>query len=217
MNEYDTSEEVLWEPENRDALCNFAKALGSIECNIKLFQFTGYGKEWTNIIIQKGLVPSISDKTNFSLEKLDLSRNAIGDEEVDVLSRILQVNKTLKKLILSGNQITSVGVQNLCTLLETNQQHTKVKLLDLTSNPIDFDGMFAIANLMETTENHGSTSNGKRKRECKPIANNNNNKNNDSKIVVESDYCQIAVGKNIVTKRKPKALPVIDAMTKIFV
>ena len=79
---------------------------------------------------------------NSVIEKLDLSRNRIGDEEAGIFARVLLANQNLKSLVLNANIIGDTGALDLAVAL---RQNTTLELFFLKWNQIGSDGASAIA------------------------------------------------------------------------
>jgi hypothetical protein len=82
---------------------------------------------------------------NSVVEKLDLSRNQLGDKEVGIFARVLLANQNLKSLVLRDNNIGDAGAIELAVAL---RQKNTLELLDLSSNEIGSDGTTALADTL---------------------------------------------------------------------
>ena len=65
------------------------------------------------------LADGLSSK-NSVVEKLDLSRNQLGDAEAGIFARVLLANQNLKSLVLSNNNIGGAGALELAAALRQN-------------------------------------------------------------------------------------------------
>ena len=83
-------------------------------------------------------------KTNFYLEKIDLSSNSLKNEGLKYLVNGLESNITLQNLILSNNEINEKGI----LYMETKLISCKLKHLDLSCNPISNNGLISLANCL---------------------------------------------------------------------
>jgi Ran GTPase-activating protein (RanGAP) involved in mRNA processing and transport len=94
-----------------------------------------------------GAVECIADGlgSNSTLQKIDLSSCALGDDGVSILVQTLGCrNTTLQKLALAGNSITSAGIG---MLLETMEQNCHITDLNLRHNRIGNEGASLLASL----------------------------------------------------------------------
>jgi Ran GTPase-activating protein (RanGAP) involved in mRNA processing and transport len=79
---------------------------------------------------------------NSVVEKLDLSRNMLGDEEASIFARVLLANQNLKSLQLNNNDIGDAGAVELAVVLRHNNT---LDFLNLWANLIGSDGASALA------------------------------------------------------------------------
>jgi hypothetical protein len=90
------------------------------------------------------LAVGLSSK-NSVVEKLDLSRNKLGDAEAGILARVLLANQNLKSLVLHYNNIGDAGALELAVAL---RQNNTLDLLDLFFNNIGSHGTSALADAL---------------------------------------------------------------------
>lgn len=70
------------------------------------------------------------------LVELDFSSNFIQDEGAKLLSQTLMTLKHLQSLNISGNMITDVGVEYLCSALCKSRETSQITQLKISFNPI---------------------------------------------------------------------------------
>ncbi|CAF4007574.1 unnamed protein product [Adineta steineri] len=80
----------------------------------------------------KSLVTQL--KTNSTISILSLQNTNLNAASAYHLSKLLKVNTKIKWLHLSHNEITDVGVQAICSVMETNNR--TLTFLDLAKNRI---------------------------------------------------------------------------------
>ena len=80
-------------------------------------------------------------KTNFYLEKIDLSSNSLRNEGFKYLTNGLEKNSSLQTLIISNNEINEKGI----IYMESKLIECKIKYLDISCNPISNNGLIIIA------------------------------------------------------------------------
>ena len=68
---------------------------------------------------------------NTTLQKLDISCNAICDKMVPLITNSLKSNKTLQKLNLSQNSISDIGAESLAEIIQVN---TTLQEMDVSKN-----------------------------------------------------------------------------------
>jgi hypothetical protein len=81
---------------------------------------------------------------NSVVEKLDLSRNKLRDEDAGLFARLI-ANQNLKSLVLRENNIGDAGALEIAVAL---RQNNTLDLLDLKSNAIGSDGASALADAL---------------------------------------------------------------------
>ena len=81
-------------------------------------------------------------QNNFFLEKIDLSSNSIKNEGFKYIVNGLVSNITLKTLIIHNNEITEKGI----AYFETKSVNCKLKILDISRNPIGNNGIISLGN-----------------------------------------------------------------------
>nr|CAG4713924.1 unnamed protein product [Naegleria fowleri] len=101
----------------------------------------------TEFVVRDLTLNSLRDICSFNLsfkflEKLDLSRNHIGDTGIQTLARHYKAFETIKILRLRSNKISCKGAQSLKDALFSNLTY-----LDLSMNPIGNDGCMHLANM----------------------------------------------------------------------
>ena len=97
---------------------------------------TSHSKTAISTIIQEG-----------ALKSLDLSYNKLGESGAYEISKVVQLNLTLKRLFLSSNDIGVSGVLSIAVALCHNQM---LEHLDISNNKILDDGAMAIAECLKT-------------------------------------------------------------------
>ena len=70
-----------------------------------------------------------------SLEVLDLSKNDIGNEGAREITRLIDENNTIKRMILRDCKIGSPGLQAICSAL-CKEENVNLEFLDIRDNPI---------------------------------------------------------------------------------
>jgi Ran GTPase-activating protein (RanGAP) involved in mRNA processing and transport len=107
----------------------------------------------TNSITPNGaLILANGLENNYTLEKLNLLENRIGDMGVRCLTKPLSVNNTVLKILhLGRNGITDDGAEHLAQMLKTNKTLTH---LFLYTNEIANGG---VAMLTNAIQNHNNT------------------------------------------------------------
>jgi hypothetical protein len=90
------------------------------------------------------LADGLSSK-NSVVEKLDLSRNKLGDAEAGIFARVLSANQNRKSLDLSYNEIGNAGAFVLAVAL---RQNNTLEVLDLSWNRIGSNGASALADAL---------------------------------------------------------------------
>jgi Leucine Rich repeat len=95
---------------------------------------------------------SLALHQNKSLQYLDIGHNYIIDDEIfGIIVNMLKINKTLKNLDVSGNDITSAGFKELACAFQHNIQLTHLNLL---YNNIQIDGStFLLSALNDWNDN----------------------------------------------------------------
>ena len=79
-------------------------------------------------------------RTNFYLEKIDLSSNSLKNEGMKYLVKGLELNSSLQILIISNNEINDKGI----IYMESNLKSCKLKHLDISCNQISNNGLILI-------------------------------------------------------------------------
>jgi len=105
-----------------------------------------------NNLSKKGIIKltNLLNDSECTLQKLFLSSNYIGDEEVSILSKCFEKNQSLKKLDLSYNSILDKGIISLAKSLLNN---TTLKKLILANNFIGNDGISTFCEILKNTPN----------------------------------------------------------------
>ena len=85
----------------------------------------------TNLTLSMIHVKHTRQEFNATLQKLDISCNAIGDEVMFCITDSLKRNKTLKLLNLSENYIGDTGAVNLAQIIQVN---TTLQEMDISKN-----------------------------------------------------------------------------------
>ena len=89
----------------------------------------------SNEITSKGLLSLCTSLRNSGLTELILDSNHIGDEDLDTVCECLKECRALRRLSLSSNNISDVGVKRLCNLFLDKQINCSTfHELDLQSN-----------------------------------------------------------------------------------
>eukprot|EP01006_Ploeotia_vitrea_P044285 TRINITY_DN66822_c5_g6_i1.p1 TRINITY_DN66822_c5_g6~~TRINITY_DN66822_c5_g6_i1.p1 ORF type:complete len:694 (-),score=88.32 TRINITY_DN66822_c5_g6_i1:181-2262(-) len=98
----------------------------------------------------RGLVPLFKALHNDnSIQTLDFSNTAMGDEGAAALADALRNNSTITHLELNDNDISQEGCIQLCLVL---QQNKSVRYLALAHNKLKDDGACALAATLEVNE-----------------------------------------------------------------
>jgi Ran GTPase-activating protein (RanGAP) involved in mRNA processing and transport len=83
---------------------------------------------------------------NQTLIELDLSYNRLSDTGVQIISKVLSLNRCLlKEIDLSSNGITDAGVKDIADMLRKNET---LKRLLLNDNDITNDGLISLADAL---------------------------------------------------------------------
>ncbi|XP_065900976.1 leucine-rich repeat-containing protein 74B-like [Dysidea avara] len=95
-----------------------------------------------NNITSTGAIAIANSLHNTSLEELDMSQNAIGQDGATAIAQAITNNKTLKQLNISICEITAIGATAIANSLLHN---TSLEELHMSCNAIGEDGATAIA------------------------------------------------------------------------
>jgi len=101
--------------------------------------YCGIGEIGMNVL-------SIILLVNTTLQELNLDRNSLG-ASITYIGQVLQENKSLKKLSLSGNHIDNA---NLKTIADSLRHNTSLEELDLSGNDISNEGVDTLITMLKT-------------------------------------------------------------------
>ncbi|CAF1184416.1 unnamed protein product [Adineta ricciae] len=119
------------EVSSKDYTCRFIRRSFEAQITEKNLTMSYPENIRTNNEIIQDLAAALEHDDTFLT--LDLSKNHIGDTEVEQFVNALRSNTTLNTIDLSNNAITDVGAQHLAEYLKYN---TKLTAIDLSNNAI---------------------------------------------------------------------------------
>ncbi|CAF1184245.1 unnamed protein product [Adineta ricciae] len=119
------------EVSSKDYTCRFIRRSFEAQITEKNLTMSYPENIRTNNEIIQDLAAALEHDDTFLT--LDLSKNHIGDTEVEQFVNALKSNTTLNTIDLSNNAITDVGAQHLAEYLKYN---TKLTAIDLSNNAI---------------------------------------------------------------------------------
>ncbi|CAI2366844.1 unnamed protein product [Moneuplotes crassus] len=88
-------------------------------------------------------------KANLYLKSLNLAGCGIKDKTLMTLCEGINYNRTLEILILDKNEITTIGLKSLLSILSNEKRDQNLVLLDIGNNYIDDIGAKAIAEMLK--------------------------------------------------------------------
>ncbi|KAF9125201.1 T-complex-associated testis-expressed protein 1 [Mortierella sp. 14UC] len=89
---------------------------------------------------------------NQDLQELNLARNKLTDQDVEVLCKALAHNKGLQVLDLSLNSFGEHGTRAIATLLASNNTTAGLREIDLSDNELTEEGGVAIGQALKTNK-----------------------------------------------------------------
>lgn len=117
---------------------------------IKSFISSFYISEKGNQTKEKIDIEKQKPNPNFHIEELDLSNNKLGESSIETFSKVLKINKTLKKLNLFHNLFDVDGARLLGEALKVNKT---LEDLDIGYNRIKKTGLRKIIVALKANKN----------------------------------------------------------------
>eukprot|EP01065_Artemidia_motanka_P002421 TRINITY_DN11158_c0_g1_i1.p2 TRINITY_DN11158_c0_g1~~TRINITY_DN11158_c0_g1_i1.p2 ORF type:complete len:466 (+),score=179.51 TRINITY_DN11158_c0_g1_i1:58-1455(+) len=85
-----------------------------------------------------------------ALKELDISNNYIGPKGLDALTSILDRHPTLRALRLRNTLLSTDQVVNLCKVLQRPASKSKIRVLDLSENPLTHPAGRALLSMLQS-------------------------------------------------------------------